>query len=244
MRLPAPSNAAWMVRAALAYHHHSKTGRCFPSYERLAEETGLNKSSVTRAIKELVAATQIEVVKGRRAGSFNAPNSYKLLFLTHQAMLEKVRRDGRTTHMDRETPTSPLRSEVGSTKPRKRAQKRAPRRRLELTWRPSKDLMAKAASEGFSQPEIERMILDFREYYVARGEVSAVWGLDWSRWVRRQKDIKEKQDAKEATRQSAADAAGRRPDRGGDRIRRFHASITGDPGLGAGREDGGSEDPE
>lgn len=245
MKTAAPSNAAWQVMMILAYHHHSKTGRCFPSYERMAEETGLAKSSVTRGVKELAAAGLIEVVKGRRAGTFNAPNSYKLLFLTHQKLLTpKDRRssadDVPTTRPDRE-PTSTLRSEVGMAPKRKRAQKRAPKRRLEETWRPSPALMKQTLEKGFSAPEVERMILDFRDYYIARGEVSAVWGLDFSRWVRRQEDIRESRNAEEE-RRAATNGFGGRKSSTGDRLAEFYASVAGGSGGGDGREGGEPDD--
>ncbi len=244
VRTPAPSNAAWQVRMILAYHHNAQTGRCFPSYERMAEETGLAKSSVVRGIKELAAAGQIEVVKGRRAGTFNAPNSYKLLFLTHQGLLEKTRRksadDVPATRPDREPSTSTLRSEVESPRKRKRSQRRALKTRMTADWRPSKELVKKADELGFTASEIERMIQDFRDWYIGRGEISAQWGNDFSRWMRTQIDRKEEKRAQDERRAAADAARGRKPS-AGDSLAGFHASIVGGLGKGGGRGHGGGD---
>lgn len=245
VRTPAPSNAAWQVRMILAYHHNAQTGRCFPSYERMAEETGLAKSSVVRGIKELAAAGQIEVVKGRRAGTFNAPNSYKLLFLTHEKLVaEKERRSGydrRTTRPKQEPSPSTLRSEGESAPKRKRSQRRAVQRRMTPDWTPSKDLLVKARGLGFTEPEIQRIIEDFRDYYIGRGEISAQWGNDFSRWLRNQVTFKEDRNAKEERRAAADARAGRRNPSAGDSLAGFYASVTADPGGRGGREGGGSD---
>jgi hypothetical protein len=41
------------LRALLWQFHHAPTGRCFPSYERLAEKAGVARSTVAEAIKAL-----------------------------------------------------------------------------------------------------------------------------------------------------------------------------------------------
>jgi len=214
VRASAPSHTAKLVMMILAHHHNDQTGRCFPSYERIAEEAGLAKSSVTRAIKELVAANLIQKVKGKRAGSFNAPNSYRLTFISQEMLdLERKRHrgyahDGSAALPERETPTSPLHSEVGSAKKRVRSQRKAPRRRMTVDWQPSPDMRKKAVEAGFLSEEIERMILDFREFYIARGQVSAAWGMDWSRWIRRSVDHKEANNVRISTSHAAPGGRG------------------------------------
>lgn len=249
VRASAPSHTAKLVMLVLAYHHNGQTGRCFPSYERIAEEAGLAKSSVTRAIKELCDANLIEKVKGRRAGSFNAPNSYRLLFIAQvQLEAEKERHRGYDVHgraalPQQGTSPSPLRSEGESARKRKRSQRRAPQRRMTEDWRPSPALMKKAAEAGFEKPEIERMILDFRDWYIARGQVSASWGTDFSRWIRRQVDEKERQRAKEEREHAASHGARRGPPSTGDRIAGFHAAIVAGSGGRGGRQGGGDDGP-
>lgn len=242
VRTAVPSNAAWQCMMILAYHHHAKTGRCFPSYERMAEETGLAKSSVTRGIKELKEAGLIEVVKGRRAGTFNAPNSYKLLFLTHQGLLAKTRRpsadDRPVTRPDRETPSSQAKAlEKGESAKRLRSHRAAPRRRMAPNWSPTPEERKFAGSVGFTEDQTKEIANDFRDYWIAQGTTKARWGAAFRRWLRR-----------EAERRAAAEARGpgssadRRGNARQDRVRGSHvAALEAVRGLG-GRQGGGVED--
>jgi DNA-binding Lrp family transcriptional regulator len=67
------SAGAKAVATALIWHANSKTGRCDPGIGRLGHETGLSRSGVIRALKELCRKGIL--VRTRRS---NASNAYQL----------------------------------------------------------------------------------------------------------------------------------------------------------------------
>ncbi|TXN81953.1 helix-turn-helix domain-containing protein [Methylobacterium sp. WL8] len=69
------SQTAKLVAARLLYHHSSQTGRCFPSYQTLADGVALKRRAVINAVQELEAGGWISVnqVKG---GAAAGPNRY------------------------------------------------------------------------------------------------------------------------------------------------------------------------
>lgn len=68
------------VLTALAWHHNGDTGRCFPSYETLADDTGYSVRTVIRAVKRLAALGLITVterkVKRPNGSKVNTSNEY------------------------------------------------------------------------------------------------------------------------------------------------------------------------
>ena len=89
-RTRTPSLAAKLVLWALAEHYNEKTSACFPSQERIAEQVGINLSSVKRAIKELEGAGLISKRKGRRRGQYNATYRYRLDFYINARIEERA----------------------------------------------------------------------------------------------------------------------------------------------------------
>ena len=60
--------------------------------------------------------------------------------------------------------------------------------RIDPNWQPTPEDRAVAAAEGFSNPEIDREILQFRDYWKAASGSNAVkldWSATWRNWVRR-----------------------------------------------------------
>ena len=66
-----------MVLLMLANHCNSHTGQCNPSLTLLADECGLSRDSVIRAIKKL-ESLELLMIDRKKAGSANLPNHYLL----------------------------------------------------------------------------------------------------------------------------------------------------------------------
>jgi len=65
------------VLLTLAYRHNHKTGRCDPSIQRLADDTGMSADSVRRNIKLLAELGHLEIVH-RHRGPVQLRNKYVL----------------------------------------------------------------------------------------------------------------------------------------------------------------------
>ena len=65
---PGLSNGARMVGGAILYHYNWKTGQCDPSLDRLAGMTGLDRKTVTNAIRELTCSAVKLFVRVRHGG--------------------------------------------------------------------------------------------------------------------------------------------------------------------------------
>jgi hypothetical protein len=62
---------------------------------------------------------------------------------------------------------------------------------LQKGWRPSEEQAAYARTRGFYPHEIERVILDFHDYWVAKSGQSGTkldWNATWQKWVRAEAD--------------------------------------------------------
>jgi len=60
--------------------------------------------------------------------------------------------------------------------------------RIDPNWQPSPEDRALARAEGFSDPEIDREALQFRDYWLGASGSNAVkldWSATWRNWVRR-----------------------------------------------------------
>lgn len=76
---PGLSGAARQVGGALINHFNRRSGLCYPSYERIAEVTGLSVGGVRKGVKALVDVGLFQV---NRHGGRAATNSYKPNFDT------------------------------------------------------------------------------------------------------------------------------------------------------------------
>ncbi len=77
---PALSPTAKIVGARLLHHLNGESGQCNPSYQTLADGTGLTKRRVMSAVRELEAAAWITVTRrthdeARRAESRSVPTA-------------------------------------------------------------------------------------------------------------------------------------------------------------------------
>ena len=60
--------------------------------------------------------------------------------------------------------------------------------RIDPNWQPTPEDRAVASAEGFSTPEIDREVLQFRDYWTSASGSNAVkrdWSATWRNWVRR-----------------------------------------------------------
>jgi hypothetical protein len=62
------SPSAKVVAARLLHHLNSRTGQCYPSYQTLAEGTGLSRRTIIKLVKEL---EKVEIIKVVRPASGN-----------------------------------------------------------------------------------------------------------------------------------------------------------------------------
>lgn len=65
------------VLVALCYHHHDKTGECYPSYDTLALLSGYRRRRVIEAVKNLKEWGLIRTQK-RRVGGHQGSNQFLL----------------------------------------------------------------------------------------------------------------------------------------------------------------------
>ncbi len=233
---PAPSHAAKLVMFALAYHHNSLTGRCFPSYDRLAKETGLNKSSVIRAVTELCGAQLLRKHKGRGKAHGQASNSYTLVFMSQRVM---DLQGSRTVQPDRESPppTAKASGVGGAVSPKpKRPTRAKPRTRISESWKPRSEEKKFALESGFSPEETTTMALDFRLYWEGEGKTKANWNATFKRWIINQIKFRSRDDGRTGT------PTERRGAERQDAIRRSHlAAMAAVHGFG-GRQGGDPPD--
>lgn len=67
------TGAAWAVLVVIAYHADRRTGECYASRRRLATKARISTSTLHHALRQLLAAGQIEIVvggTGRRSTSY------------------------------------------------------------------------------------------------------------------------------------------------------------------------------
>lgn len=220
-----PSLASRVVLWALAEHLNEETSLCFPSQERIAEETGINKSSVKRAIGELEREKIISKRHGVRRGSRNASYRYRLDFYIQAKAAERKARisgfdalpkpaHGGATHPQQGISPSSIRISDGESLPgkvKKRSQKRAIKTRISEDWQPSRKGVAYAIEKGFEPAEIDAMAEHFRLFWMAHGDVRANWTATWYMWVTKRVEMKEidhgksRNPASGTGRQSVAD---------------------------------------
>ena len=205
-----PSLASKLVLWALAEHYNERNALCFPSQERIAEETGLNKSSVKRAISELEGAGLVSKRRGIRRGSRNASYRYRLDFYI-QARVEARRArisgyqvfapkpDEGAAHPQQgiSPPSKNLGGESSAPKaPKRRSQRAAPKLRMTWEWKPSTKALQHAISKGLTEDEATAAAEDFKLFWISHGEPRADWTAAWYRWASKQVAMKENDHGK------------------------------------------------
>lgn len=210
-----PTPVAVNVLFYLAYRHNHKTGQCFPSYERIAEDLGIARSSVGKAIGELEKAGLIAKIQGKRRGSHNSSNRYRLIYM-QQAHLRAMKgprmhayqalHDSPKSGPDSGRPSSSLRSEKGDARAtvRKRSQRRAIKTRMGEDWAPTKVQAAKAVELGLPVERLGITADIFRDWWISVGDVRADWGKAWYNWVR--KEVERRNADEERSRNSGTGA--------------------------------------
>lgn len=240
----APSHACKLVIICLARHYNEETGKCCPSYERMAEMMGLAKSSVARAVKEAIDAGLIEKRKARKVGTHEGPNHYRLLFYVQARLAEReAKRLGyRDVHVpmvrpETGTPSSPILSEEGGARPkRKRSQRRAIRTRMPEDWKPSAKQREKALEKGLPASEMDRVAEHFRLHWISKGDVKADWGAAWYIWVNNELKFTEADNERSRSPRVGAGRGNR-----GDDLASLHAAVQRASEERQRREGGGAE---
>lgn len=241
------SHAGHLVLICLARHYNARDGKCFPSYERIAEKMNLSKSSVARAIKELEEDKQITKRKSKRRGTHEGPNHYRLNFYIEARLIERdlKRRSYGADDVPMVGPkavtTSPSDKSSGKVeapKKRPRSQKRRPERLIAEDWKPTEVQRAKAVEIGLPDAEIDYVAETFSLYWGSRGAVRANWGLSWYIWVRNELNYRKQEAANGRSRNSAAGAG---PRNRGDDLERLHRAVMAEAEERRRREGGGQD---
>jgi hypothetical protein len=68
-----------LVLLVLAHRHHQKTGQCNPSLATLVADTGLSRSAIKAALRDLGALKLVRSINRKSAGR-DLSNQYQLLF--------------------------------------------------------------------------------------------------------------------------------------------------------------------
>ena len=71
------SPTRFMVYAALSLRADSKTGQCFPTYERIMDDTDMSRSAIARNIKELIGLGWVTKIS-RGSNKTNRANRYQV----------------------------------------------------------------------------------------------------------------------------------------------------------------------
>lgn len=86
-----------LVLLALANCHNGRTGRCDPSIITLCDDTGLSKTAVHRALRDLEAAGLITATRNppKKGQRFHGRSSYTLHIGVHAKHIERPKRTQR-----------------------------------------------------------------------------------------------------------------------------------------------------
>ena len=66
-----------LILWAICLHHHDKTGKCFPSYDTLADETGFQRRKVIYSVAEL-ERNGLLIRQARRSNGHQGSNHFVL----------------------------------------------------------------------------------------------------------------------------------------------------------------------
>ena len=80
---PRLKHSEWCVYIGICAHADTE-GYAWPSQELIAQERGLHRSTVTRAIKRLAEVGHIIIVERKRRGGRWASNSYRVIRLARK----------------------------------------------------------------------------------------------------------------------------------------------------------------
>lgn len=205
LKTPCPSPSAHMALIVLGHHYNHRTGRCFPSHERIAEMGQMNKRTAGLAVEELRAAGLISWEKGKRRGKHNGSNHYRLLFWT-EARLKAARERKNARAFDvgvaqaeqRTSPSTPKGSDGEAARAKKlRTQKAKPKRLMVDGWKANSTARTFAIDRGFTADQVEFMQMDFSLYWIGLGIPRADWNACFRRWVVKQEEINTRNAAHE-----------------------------------------------
>jgi hypothetical protein len=114
-RMASFSPAAVMVWLALA-NHADEAGGCYPSISAIQDDTGLARSTVHKAIDELVHGGEISVDPG--GGKGNPSNHYRFIGSPGNELVQKVNQSKRRTKVVRKLNSNQTHEPDGSKRKR------------------------------------------------------------------------------------------------------------------------------
>lgn len=203
------------------------TGYSFPSRARLAERLHVKDvQTVDRALKELVGLGAVVVVPRYEDGR-QITSGYRLVSVPQVGRGTSATPEGHSWDKGRgtDTPRNESHSTISTTaaQPPRTQQQDKRGTRLPADWSPDPSLVDYAVAQGFTRSQVDRIGLDFRDYWTAKpgqGGIKLDWAATWRMWVRNEaerKGVKPRTQAAptqaardpQAARQ-AADAAARK----------------------------------
>jgi len=189
-----------LVLLALANYASNSAGECYPSMATLADDTGMSRDSVIRAIKAMEDAGLLRVIR-RREGDVNLPNVYRLALQGVVADSDhspqtagggsRSQRLGVVADSDPNLSVEPIPTvaiaPVG--KARKPADVSSRGTRLPADWKPDAELMLWARTE---RPDVdcEMEAEAFADYWRSQpGQKGSKldWPATFRNWIRRAK---------------------------------------------------------
>lgn len=188
-----------LVMLALA-DHAGDDGTCYPSIARLCARTGMKERGVQTVLKRLAARGLVKVVPnaGRHGANVyvipstpapdappahDAPRTGCTPHHTHPAshVVNPRTPCGGTPAPDAPEPS--FNHQEPSLGPRARSARRKPEMPLPENWCPSDRNITDAMDRGFSQQEIDREALQFRDHHLARDTRFRDWEAAWRTWL-------------------------------------------------------------
>ncbi|MBN1591374.1 MAG: helix-turn-helix domain-containing protein [Pirellulales bacterium] len=158
-RLGEYSPAAIVVWLALA-NQADRRGKCYPSLGALREATGLARSTVHKAVSELVEAGEITVESG--GGKGNPSNHYQFVGGPGNELVRETNQSGKRTKVVRETDKG---SPGNGLKPDARTRHKNQTKRCARFTPPTLDEVTAYCLERKNHVDPQRFI----DYYVSNG---------------------------------------------------------------------------
>lgn len=217
-----------LVLARLCLHRNSG-GQCSPGYDIIAEELGVHRATIFRAVEVAVRLGWLAqpVRHGRTVADFIftfppnvAPERHQeadnIAPEQHQespkvAAVQSQSRTGANTKSQRQRASSeksrasPRNGSLNGIREQERERVHA--RQIPDDWVPTEQDLQFAIREGLSLDQAQRQGLQFRDYWRSKGTTRVDWSATWRSWIRREADRRPNTQRGEAARTTGAESA-------------------------------------
>lgn len=171
-----------------------KDGRCWPSYQTIAKDTGISRRQVMRIIHDLVTAGLIVIEPRTNPNGSPDTNAFFLPFhpMSPPSAPESPPRDIHVTtpsDMNGGVVTLVSPKVVPVNPPSSNSKKSVSRKtRLNPEYRLTVEQYQQAQERhGFTREQIDRELELFVNHWVGNGETKANWDATWRNWIAKEK---------------------------------------------------------